>query len=981
MTRLARWLLTALLLVPLSAAAQATSPSFYPDPFCTPKDFALVKRDGLYHVFYTRHRQGVAFSDNETELGHASSPDFLNWTRLAPVLPVQPGTWEGAHIWAPTIVHQDGVYYMFYTGVSSDDEHPLVQRIGLATSTDLVTWTRHGPPVLSPVDVPWAFCDSTSDLAACRDPFVMADPARPGHWLMYYSTCPRGDSLRMVVGVAESPDLLSWTDRGALWATHASAGGDSTTESPHLFAHDGTWYLFYTAYAATPLRWLTGTDPVGGPATWTYHGDVTPLFPGDPWIYANYASEQFSDGLADYFAYVSAGTIEFRRIAWDGAGAFTLGPPEARHVVSMSWDRAAAAEHDSVRITWVTANPDGASLPLEAVRLRADGTEAAVALADLGLPASVAPVEDTTRLAWRARWVADPQDTAQTLRLVLRLAERTASTAPLEVTAQPPLEVQSLDWDVDTLAYDGRATLAVAARHTVTRTLRLETALVFDSGTVPVTPHAVGLPDTLALSGDTTRVSWDARWYASAADTARTDPLSPDSSFLARPCRLAVRAVESGTVAPALTVMPPGAMTLLALDWDADTVAGDGEATLRIAARHGCGRSITLSANRLVGPRKVPVVMDTLGLPSTVTLIGDTTLVPWEARWLPDPADTLRPMVLYVLTTRKGPAAPALVVLRPEALAVTALAWDRDSVPHGGAATLSVAARHWKRHAVTLQAWRAVGEDWRSVPVDSLGLPARLTLTGDVTSLDWSACWLPAPPDTTSPLRLVVGLAEAQARSAELRVLAPRFEVLRLWWDSTSVRVGHVATLTLVSRDWQRRAARITAWVEDSRGVTPVPPAALGLPEELAPTADTTRFSWTAALPSGCPDTSGTVRLLLRIEEPSLLTTTLAVLGPGARPAAVGGATVPDEGLRTAREGDGWALLVSLRDPRDARLDLYDAQGRRVRRLLAGPLPAGVTRLRWDGRGDDGGVAPPGLYFARLTAAHLRTTIRLVRLR
>jgi len=55
--------------------------------------------------------------------------------------------------------------------------------------------------------------------------------------------------------------------------------------------------------------------------------------------------------------------------------------------------------------------------------------------------------------------------------------------------------------------------------------------------------------------------------------------------------------------------------------------------------------------------------------------------------------------------------------------------------------------------------------------------------------------------------------------------------------------------------------------------------------------------------------------------------------------------------------------------PRDARVSLaiYDALGRRVRRLLDGELqPAGRRTVVWDGTGEGGERVPPGVYVARL---------------
>jgi len=59
------------------------------------------------------------------------------------------------------------------------------------------------------------------------------------------------------------------------------------------------------------------------------------------------------------------------------------------------------------------------------------------------------------------------------------------------------------------------------------------------------------------------------------------------------------------------------------------------------------------------------------------------------------------------------------------------------------------------------------------------------------------------------------------------------------------------------------------------------------------------------------------------------------------------------------------------------RLLLFDAQGRRVRELVTGPLPAGEHSARWDGRDATGRRVPSGLYICRLEADGRTLTRRL----
>lgn len=65
----------------------------------------------------------------------------------------------------------------------------------------------------------------------------------------------------------------------------------------------------------------------------------------------------------------------------------------------------------------------------------------------------------------------------------------------------------------------------------------------------------------------------------------------------------------------------------------------------------------------------------------------------------------------------------------------------------------------------------------------------------------------------------------------------------------------------------------------------------------------------------------------------------------------------------------------------DAALDIFDTQGRLVRRLMRGALSAGAHVAIWDGADDSGARVPPGVYSCRLVTSEARFERRLVRVR
>ena len=106
------------------------------------------------HAFYLQQlRPGGDRSELEADsIGHATSRNLIDWAEQPPGRPSGPAgraraTWStgpGRRSRGP-----DG-YYLFYT-IRSSGDGGREQSIGLATSPDLWTWTKHpANPVLTP---------------------------------------------------------------------------------------------------------------------------------------------------------------------------------------------------------------------------------------------------------------------------------------------------------------------------------------------------------------------------------------------------------------------------------------------------------------------------------------------------------------------------------------------------------------------------------------------------------------------------------------------------------------------------------------------------------------------------------------------------------------------------------------------------------------------------------------------------------------
>ena len=322
-----------LLALAVTAALAAPAPSIAgtmvaPYPY-RPKEFAFVYEGGLFHLFYIRHNILAPHLDStEVDFGHAVSQDLTNWTQLEPVLRARPGKWDDLHVWSPTIIRKNGVYYMYYTGVTiPPGQSHLYQRTGVATSTDLMSWERYDEPVFDANRVPWAFADS-SQYPGCqfRDPFVMPDPDVSGRWLMYYVATPRDAPSQLIVGVGFNDSGMSpWRDLMPLWNTDA-AHYQGFIESPCVFDHGGRWYLFFTTNSGHPIRYQHAASPTADSTGWvgTYR-----LYDNEPGTDAWFTPEFLRVGQHEFFAAVNSANrgIEIREMVWSGVTSFRLETP------------------------------------------------------------------------------------------------------------------------------------------------------------------------------------------------------------------------------------------------------------------------------------------------------------------------------------------------------------------------------------------------------------------------------------------------------------------------------------------------------------------------------------------------------------------------------------------------------------------------------------------------------------------------------
>lgn len=311
-------------------------------------DHSWIRDDaGVYHLFF--QNEGL-FSPIQIE--HYTTTDLRSLDYVGIALSPNPGAWDANALWAPHVVRSGDMYFMFYTGVSGSGADAK-QRIGLATSTDLMTWTRHpinscpgttGDGCIYECIESWTTAGGPpgSHNQQCRDPFIIWD-SDSQRWVMFATA--KSTNQFGVVTVAHSTDLINWSGAGYINPTRrlASGIGAQTTggmaENPFVMTHEGTHYLLFSDWQdpedtvsvevpRTMTQYATSSTLAAdssGSLNWTYRG-YTPdpavnaievqVINGDIWV----MSQSISNILSGEFP--NRRQLRLKCVIFDGDFSF-----------------------------------------------------------------------------------------------------------------------------------------------------------------------------------------------------------------------------------------------------------------------------------------------------------------------------------------------------------------------------------------------------------------------------------------------------------------------------------------------------------------------------------------------------------------------------------------------------------------------------------------------------------------------------------
>ena len=248
-------------------------------------DAMLFKDDNIYRLLYLT---GDASSNpfwTTGEIAAAISTDLQTWQYQGITIPSKPEHhWESGRILAGSIYKENETYYLFYSAAPS--QLLLEERIGLAISTDGITWKRFPNPFLELDTRFYAYRDCIHQGEPAthypwRDPYIVKEP-NTGRYYMFMTANGQGNQSSFLgcVGcaVADKIDgsyqilppaaypLLEGTEEGIY----------VEMERPQVIYQHGQYHLFFsiTPEGINP-KWLkkVGRDGINGSSLHWYVSD------------------------------------------------------------------------------------------------------------------------------------------------------------------------------------------------------------------------------------------------------------------------------------------------------------------------------------------------------------------------------------------------------------------------------------------------------------------------------------------------------------------------------------------------------------------------------------------------------------------------------------------------------------------------------------------------------------------------------------
>jgi predicted GH43/DUF377 family glycosyl hydrolase len=223
-----------------------------------------IKVDGKYLGAWNAY-PSAGYEEGAAVIGLATSEDLLHWQLTDPILTPQDGaSWEHGGLYRPDLMLDHGTYYLYYnakTGILPPGEGGgWREQAGVATSTDLKSWTRYkknpilpnGPrgsatyAVTNPISSTQPSTPDARDSRFASNPFVVQNG--PDYAMFYYGfRYQRPGRACEMLAIGATPYSFTKVPE-VLIDTGAPGTIDETfAHKPSVITHEGVLYHFYCA--------------------------------------------------------------------------------------------------------------------------------------------------------------------------------------------------------------------------------------------------------------------------------------------------------------------------------------------------------------------------------------------------------------------------------------------------------------------------------------------------------------------------------------------------------------------------------------------------------------------------------------------------------------------------------------------------------------------------------------------------------------
>ena len=255
------------------------------------------------------------------QVGLAWSDDLINWEK-DPRSPIygpsdEPGSPDSDGTPGPYIWFEKGTYYLYYFGTTDQGYERGIKTLNLATSTDLVNWTRHPDnPIIRPEGKGWR------SEAIWHPHIVKVDQT---YYLFFNASGVIDGYHEEFIGYAISTDLVNWTvdDTNSPLVVGSRIPGqwDSSGRAgdPSLYQVDDRWYMAWYSWdkvnSQDGLAWTTTKE---FPLNWRVYENNPVLKLGAPNEFDGlHAGKPFIVRTKErhFHFYTAVDTMETRQIA------------------------------------------------------------------------------------------------------------------------------------------------------------------------------------------------------------------------------------------------------------------------------------------------------------------------------------------------------------------------------------------------------------------------------------------------------------------------------------------------------------------------------------------------------------------------------------------------------------------------------------------------------------------------------------------